>query len=523
MKTGRHTLLLLALFILSSALAPSVRAADHAPDPDRGLYAIWYKDNSLTLPFIKGGQIVCQWRDLEPREGVYDFSSLATQLADFQRQGRKATIQVNGNRKPQWLFGKVPHHPERFDNQVSDPQGVLMFWHPAFVRAYLDFLAAYANFLKTSPYKGVVLGVRLNFNALGTEHHNVPPGKRALRQWITPAGVSAGTAFTPQAALDYDNQVLAAWVKNFSDFTRVFVRNNIGEELRARYAPMFGSGRLAWFHTSSEMEPRGANGGERQYLTFFDDCRSGKTVGYAESWADSWGLHGGGMRDGRWCSPSQWNYWRLLSDLNMGVSFIAIYGNDLSVAASGRHVGQDAAQYREEFTKAFEFAARYAGTHASPAVAPGAWVAFRHSTVNRMTQSKLEKMTGDYNFLMERLPGPGTFKTNVGPDRQRFGAWALMLPTDERLRLELNDTFVKSLSDRAATINITYLDDAKGSFDTLAGEKTFVTKLQGSKEWKTASFKISGSALVKDTHGAHITIDAHSAPIAFHMVEVSRE
>ena len=91
--------------------------------------------------------------------------------------------------------------------------------------------------------------------------------------------------------------------------------------------------------------------------------RPGKTVCYAESIADASGKHGD--KDPRWCGPEQYNYWRLLSDLNLGFSMIGVYGADLEQAN------------HPEFRAAFDFAARYAGYHASPSVSPGAWVALR--------------------------------------------------------------------------------------------------------------------------------------------------
>ena len=103
------------------------------------------------------------------------------------------------------------------------------------------------------------------------------------------------------------------------------------------------------FHTSSEIQPR-SKGVQRQYEAFLKYCKPGNTVGYAESWADARGRHGG-KTDPRPFGEAQWNYWRLLIDLNCGVSFIAIYGSDLS------RVGEP------EFRQAFEFAAKYAGYH----------------------------------------------------------------------------------------------------------------------------------------------------------------
>lgn len=64
-------------------------------------------------------------------------------------------------------------------------------------------------------------------------------------------------------------------------------------------------------------------------------------------------------------SLEQYNYWRLLSDLNLGFSMIGVYGGDLANAD------------KPECRAAFDFAARYAGYHASPSVSLGAWVALR--------------------------------------------------------------------------------------------------------------------------------------------------
>lgn len=86
----------------------------------------------------------------------------------------------------------------------------------------------------------------------------------------------------------------------------------------------------------------------------------------------------------QWCSPPQWEYWRILSDLHVGVTYVALYGTDMQVAmngkyptASGSRVGP---QYQCEFNQSFTFAATYAGSpQLSPSEAPGAWIAFRSS------------------------------------------------------------------------------------------------------------------------------------------------
>jgi len=50
-------------------------AAEVPPHEARGLYAIWYqaqREYLLDLPFIRGGQVFCQWAEVEAREGEYD-------------------------------------------------------------------------------------------------------------------------------------------------------------------------------------------------------------------------------------------------------------------------------------------------------------------------------------------------------------------------------------------------------------------------------------------------------------------
>jgi hypothetical protein len=399
--------------------------------------------------------------------------------------------------------------------QVHDPQGTLMYWHPAFERAYANFLRAYAAFLKQSPYRESLLGVRQNFNALGTEHWQVPVGKIALSNWRVPPGASAGQPFTEALGRAYQSHVLALFAKEFAPEIRVFVRNNIHPDLRRSFAADFQEGRLCWFHTSSEIEPREISAG--WYRVFLDDCLTGKTLAYAEPWASAWGHHDV-ITDPRWCSPPQWNYWRLLCDLHCGVSFIACYGNDLEVARSGRYFNGnesfiDVAQFKNEFDAAFRFAAKYAGYHASPQVSPGAWVAFREGEV----------LTGDYSFLMQRQPDRTREVKKAGPDEQRFGAWARLLPRNQMMHLVLDDAFAASLATQTAELRVTYLDRGKASFDVQAAGQTLHEQCTDSGRWKTATWQLQSPIFAKDNSRAHIILNALGADLILHMVEVTRQ
>jgi hypothetical protein len=57
---------------------------------------------------------------------------------------------------------------------------------------------------------------------------------------------------------------------------------------------------------------------------------------------------------------------------------------------------------------------------------------------------------------------------NAGPDGQRFGAWSRLLPRDQTMELELDDSFAASLATQAAELRVTYLDQGAGEFDVRA-------------------------------------------------------
>ncbi len=292
---------------------------------------------------------------------------------------------------------------------------------------------------------------------------------------------------------------------------------------------------------ANEVEPR-ATFAEKKYQRFYEYCRSGRTTAYAEPWASAWGHHGG-QTDDRWCSPPQWNYWRLLFDLHCGVSYIALYSIDMRVAIEGRYGVQGArlddpgGVYQSEFDGAFRFAEKYVGFHASPRTSPGAWVALRENRIVRAANGAPEKrrelsiFTGDYNFLMERLPNDpshGLDVVNIGPEQQRYGAWARILPANETMRFALNPDFAASLTGSGAVIRIVCLDDLQGSFDVvLAGRQVQPTHsvrqvLTGTKRWREFTVPVDGQALAADRTDSQIQIRTNASPIYLHMIEVQR-
>jgi hypothetical protein len=487
------------LSILAVILCAQAAPGQVAPDPNRGIYAIWTKGLADHLPFVKGGQVIVQWKQLQPAEDRDDFSQLRDQLEQIARLGRVTTVQLNANLQPAFLFGKVPLNRLMFIKE-QDSRGTLQYWHPAYVKAYTDLIAAFAREIKSSPYRSTVIGVRLNYNAIGTEGIVVRPEERDPAKWVAPPGVEPGPQWTEEIATAYRRTVEDAFLRNFGPDIRVFLRSGIPgypgadpESLR-----LVLTGKLGLFTTGSEIEPRNAYMLDR-YKTHLGYCRSGKTVCYAESFADATGTHGS-LQDRRWCSPEQWNYWRLLSDLNQGFSMIGVYGADLANAGE------------PEYRAAFEFAARYAGYHASPAVSPGAWVALREGSM----------LKGDYTFLMRRLEGaPMKLEQKVGPDNQRFGAWALTLAKGEQAKFALDPDFARSLAGKKAAVRMTFLDQGSGAFAVRIANRKFPGKVSNSGRWKTLEFEIDGASLAVGGDGAQIVTEGES-DLTLHMLEIVR-
>jgi hypothetical protein len=397
-----------------------------------------------------------------------------------------------------------------------------MYWYPAYIDAYINFIKAYASHLKHSPYLSALAGVRMNFNAMGTEHFTVPEEERPLSKWITPKGITPGTEWTPLIGNNYQTKIAAVFIDEFNGIN-LFLRNNIPPETEAKYKQAFLEGRLMLFHTSSEIEPRNA-AMESKYHLFKIYAGSGKTLAYAEPWADCWGYHGP-KKDERWTSPGQYMYWRLLFDLHTGVSMPALYSADLDVAATGMHPKEgNVSKYQESFNKAIKFAALYAGYHASPMVSPGAWIAFRHNEKN-INYEVIKEFTDNYSFLITQLlPDNSKWKNviKIGPDVQRFGAWAKVVEQGQNIRLQLSNIFTSSLKEKPCVIKVIYFDDGKGVFETTFNAEHIKTDLQGTQTWKTLEIPVNKSSFLKDASGSQVTLTALSGNLTFHMVAVER-
>jgi hypothetical protein len=231
---------------------------------------------------------------------------------------------------------------------------------------------------------------------------------------------------------------------------------------------------------------------------FLITAAPGRVLDMQNSGQIPWGWHGLQVPDKRWVSPPQWNYWRLLCDLYGGVSVITVFDSDLLIAINGVHrfpwsnrIAEK--QYPEDingFEDAFRFAAKCAGYKAYLAESLGAWIAFQHSTVNNCYKNPLKLITGYYSILIERLYSTGNIKRNIGPDNQRFGAWALEIPVKEKTQLAVNEDSTSSFKNNSVKIRVTYFDSETGIISFTLGRNRYNQQVTDTKKWETKKFQV---------------------------------
>lgn len=535
-----------------------------------GLFSIWFGNDEyiFNLPIVAGGQIMVQWKDCETAKDVYNFDTLDKQLKAYYDRKLYATIQINGNNHPDWMFNEIPYLSNiQLTSQVGDNKGTLMYWYPLYVSTYTKLLDAFAQYLKNSPFKKSINGIRFNLNAIGTEH-SIPTKSFDNKGVIIDARNSSNytypaladktfnTYWTTAIFDQYETTVFQKYASAISPIVRVFLRNNLDDNIMSLAQTEFSAGRMGLFHTSSEPEPR-ASGGEDKLLAFNTYSRIPKTISYAEPWTDPWGSHADGTEDPHFCSPQQWNYWRILCDLNVGISQLAMHGDYWTYCIGGpaptnkQFPEINAAVRRDEMQKGINFAFKYVGQHNNPATSPGAFVAFRKSTENLSiknnptfyggTSFAIQKFTGDYTFLATHLPDNSVGLKLIGDNEQRYGAFARQIPAGGSMKMALHPLFAKAIYNKDIKLRVIYYDGGTENWSVIYGNNTYAVQNTGTKSWKVAEWNVKGAprmnpmsatAIIEkgslatatelNTLVPEITLKANNGTPVFHLLEIDR-
>lgn len=472
-----------------------------------GCYLIWGKrDLVRTCDFLKGGQIMVQWRDIAPARGKFNWSKLDEGLRFFAKIGRPTTVQVNANTKPDWLWNYVA---KCGNNRGTIPQ----YWDPRYMTIQKELIAAFANHLKASPHKHIVLCVRASPNAIGTEHMWVPVANRSPSDtWIYPPdGHRSPTPWKRDDRKTYYYAVMRIYMDALMPEIHVALRANLFTSLYPDGGAQHLIDEGGWiFGTGSDIDPHGQNYKSYEDVDLFSVqmARSGKTKAYWENWGtvDS---HPNGI---------SWNYWRCLMELHKGVSYVAIKG--WAVRAS---------QKNPEYIAAFEFVNRYAGFHTAPAESPGAWCALRGGK---------ERPRGNYWWFLEQIDPDGTCvavesdhgQKMIGLDEQRFGRFARRTDVASGKReffFRLDSKFRASLRGQACRLRVWYLDDGQGAWQVRwgsgpTGQRT--VRKSGSSRWKECLVDLPGSAFhgMLERKSDLTLVTTGENDTTFHMVEIER-
>ena len=489
-----------------------VPSAAHRPKQEHpaGCYLIWGNRNLVrTCDFLKGGQIMVQWRDIAPARGKYNWSKLDEGLRFFAKINRPITVQVNANTKPDWLWDYVA----KCGN--TDRYPIPQYWDPRYITIQKELITAFADHIKASPYRHLILCVRASPNAIGTEHTWVlPPDRSPSDTWIYPPdGHRCPTPWTRgETAKKYYYTIMKAYMDAFMPEINVALRAN----LFTRSYPDGEAHHLidegGWlFGTGSDIDPHGGqnySGYEAVDLFSVKMVRSGKTKAYWENWGTV-ESHPNGI---------SWNYWRCLMELHKGVSYVAVKG--WAVRASLKN---------PEYVRAFEFVNRYAGFHTSPAESPGAWCALRGGK---------ERPRGNYWWFLEQIDPDDTSvaiesdygKKIIGPDDQRFGRFARrtdMASGKREFLFRLDPKFRDSIRRQPCQLRVWYLDDRQGTWQIRWGKGLInrrTVRKTGSGRWKEYLVDLPGSAFrgMMERKSDLTLIATGENDTTFHMVEIVR-
>ncbi|MEO0973158.1 MAG: hypothetical protein AAFX85_08675, partial [Pseudomonadota bacterium] len=267
----------------------------------------------------------------------------------------------------------------------------------------------------------------------------------------------------------------------------------------ARIEALIDSGRAGIFHTSSEMQPRNKDYSAEVFRTMYRECRERRRLCYAEGRTLAANAYSQFPLTAP-PSPEQWFYWRVLSDLHLGISRLAINRIDLLRADA------------DGFDTARTFASTYLGAHLRPAESPGAWVAFRQGDYGQ----------GDYT-LLARARGCGQRVFNVGPTQHPYGLWATRLGPNDACRVDLDPTLAGALADEPLTLEVIVMrhGDATAPAMLMArvgDRRAQAVALDARLGWQTLKISIDGIG----NDNASITLDAKDGSVLLHRVEVRR-
>jgi hypothetical protein len=483
---------ILTLVLVAVSLLAASSGLARAATP--GIYQVWGNVGDVaSRPYVKGGQIVVQWKDVETSRGRFDWSGLISQLNTYHAMGKTATVQVNStDAKPAWVWNLIA----RCGTYHS--QAIPQYWDPLYLTLQQELVSSLAAAIRGYAHPDTVTLVRASPNAIGTELTLLPAGANCTP---TTGGHIDATAWSKDLAHTYFRNVMGVYRNALTPDIHVALRT---EAFVTDGAPLTWLGQNdAWIMgTASDIDPNPTRDAFDVFARKYD--MAGRTEGYWEPIPYS------GKRN-----LVSWNYWRILLELDKGVSYIAVYGDQV------RHGGKG--QYRA----AFNFANRYAGSAATPATAPGAFIALKQGTGR--TAGNFNRFMSQYRpKLTSTALSSDQGRNMIGPGAQRFGRYARRITggtSRSRMSFRLNSTFAAGVRGQRVVIAVRYLDSGHGRFRLAWGRAAtahHTFRKRGTGRWRQVTVSVPSASFRQSLlHRCDISLRAlGSSRVAFHMVEV---
>ena len=484
----RSLIAAIALLATSSGVAA-------ASTPTPGIYEVWGSTKDVAhRSYVQGGQVVVQWKDVEPHRGTFDWSSLYSQLDAYHSMGKNATVQINSTTaKPAWVWNLVGRCG------TVHGQAVPQYWDPLYLTLQQELVDGLATAIRNYSSPGTVTLVRANPNAIGTELTVLPSSTSCT---AAPGG--------HLAAIQWSKTVAHTYFRNVMDVYRTALLPDIHVALRTEVfvtdgAPLswLGAGGAWIMGTGSDIDYNPTRDAFDVFARRYDS--NGLTTGYWEPLPYT-GHH----------NLVSWNYWRILLELYKGVSYIAVYGDQIRQGSNP--------QYRA----AFDFANRYAGSAATPATAPGAFIALKQG--RGRTAGNLGRFMGQYDPNATSTPlGSHEGRTMIGPPSQRFGRYARSITGGTSrawMGFRLNPDFAAGVAGQKVVISVRYLDSGHGRFRVAWGRSTTAKRVvakRNSGTWRLVKFAVPAASFDEQlAHSCDISLKAlRGSTDIFQMVQVN--
>jgi len=536
------------------------------PDPgndradDVGIYLIWAQWNGpeIDMAIVKGNQIRSAITAYV-QQGDYDGPFSATsdwQLEQYWTsntgtpQGdKRGSLQINSKKDTNWkkhvwsASDAKGRGAQKSENPEEPNDWVGAFWTAdgyAVSTGIWDMNTEYFDNL-TTDRQGRIIGIRVASSFIGVEGDN--PGLTLSNTNLYDRGLLADPLRPPSfnstqkknAYNNMANHVLASTFPNGENnpavypvfFRATWITSRVDTSIANRIVSLVDQGELGLFVTSSEAEPSN-KAHEDSFNVIKAACK--KQGGNVRCYSEGFGRFPGNSKIQGNYSIIQDVYWRILHDLDAGISYMAI---------RDEYVGQHSVN--AEMTASLDFCVKYVGYQQFPFRSPGAWVALREGV----------RQPGNYDFLAQQIvsadaargieysagsillgpqtgfvgpPSSNSNNNNITGEGQRQSLWAMNFVSGEKLKVKLDDNFASTLTGQSVTVRVWYLNDSSNAnLAVRAFEQDIGNINVGSTNmWVVAQFVIPSVALATDTDGAHITVTVSGAAARLHMIEVEK-